>query len=985
MKNTWIKKCWMLMLALCLLSSVSLAQTVTRGDLEISLTTDKKTYQAGEQIRLELSVRNHGGDILKPIEVRYEWPQTCMPVSQDGVVQIIDGIAGMGTETLSTTLRVTPKPQNMLPSTGDDTQVLLWLALAAGSLWGVWHLDRSKRRRLLSLALCIALLQASFAALPQARAQEKADAKVSAQQHIEIEISETVEIMGVSTQISAALTLMEAPFASAYEHLIGLPLFDTLTAESSFVYEAVHEGENTVLPESAHPYEVESDEIYVLHGGEGTTRMSLSFNADCEMEKSYDALLIYDGDGKYVTHYTGTAMRNKEIVTKGECVYIRLVADSTVTKYGFGFKKIVPHKPGTIKSVSLNSSNKPVIRWEKLYGHKGFAIERASVSSSGSVGAFKRIANKTSSTASSYTDKDAALNKAYAYRVIQYVTTNDKRYASAASEKESIYVLAKPVFRSGKTSVQDGVPKITLKWGAVKQANEYRIFRSTASNGTYECIASTEGTTYIDVLDKKAQYYYKVQAVKTYAGAEYNSAYSAAKNYGFVVAPLSLTAQSTSAAKVKLSWSKVQRADGYAIYRSKSADGPYSLLTRTTGTSKTVSAVASGVTSYFTVRAYTKSDSGKYTYSEDMSPVAAIFPLAVPTELSAKSNAGTGEVTLTWKAVPNADSYDVYYSKTEGGTYTLCAQTTEPQAVISGLADSLTTVYLKVRACRTDDGIVSESKLSEAVKRKRNLTTVRNLYIYEQYAPQGAAMVTYTPDRALLDGMFAKASPFGRGVSTVKAYTDQSKSQVKSRIAAMAKLADSNDVTVFVLSCHGDNSIKYGKKSGALCMSDGSSMTFTELAKALKEIPGRVVIMLTSCGSGSSINKIAPEETQAFLGSFIEAFKAQDEVIMPDEENPDGMLMPANGELMVDGKFYVIATALGGESGWYNNRDGSMLMRWMSPGVMGADTDTDGTVTLDEMADYLTWKGDTTLINGKERMYPQVYPDDSSFPLFQAH
>ena len=57
----------------------------------------------------------------------------------------------------------------------------------------------------------------------------------------------------------------------------------------------------------------------------------------------------------------------------------------------------------------------------------------------------------------------------------------------------------------------------------------------------------------------------------------------------------------------------------------------------------------------------------------------------------------------------------------------------------------------------------------------------------------------------------------------------------------------------------------------------------------------------------------------------------------------------------------------------------------MSPGVMDADGNADGTDTLDEMGDYLTWQGDTTLINNKERMYPQVYPDDSDFQLFKAH
>ena len=767
-----------------------------------------------------------------------------------------------------------------------------------------------------------------------------------------------------------------------------------MTQETRIVYDAVLDSADAVMPESSHPYAVSSDEVYIIRGGEGTTQISLYFGEQCEVENRYDALLIYDANGEYVTHYTGIDMRGEEIVTQGECAYVRLVTDRTVTKYGFDFEAIVPHRPSVLEAIYLNSSNKPVIQWKQIQGYKGFVIERAEISDSGSIGAFKRIANKTSGTANSYTDKKASLNKAYAYRVCQYVTTDKKRYASPFSESENIFLLASPVLKSGKESVLNGKPQIALQWNAVKNAEQYRIFRSAQEDGVYECIAATDGITYVDVLEERAQYYYKITACKEYAGTVYESAYSKAKNFGFIVAPNALTAESTSTKKVRLSWPKVQRASGYGIFRSEKKDGTYELVTRTSSTSKVVSAVAPGTVSYFMVRSYGKSGK-EYVYSDDSSPIAAVFPLEAPDKPDAVSNGETGDVILTWEAVANADSYEVYFSSAKKGPYALCAKTDMPQAVVSGLADSLTTAYFKVLACRTDDGVISRSELSDPVKHKRDLTVVRNLYIYEQYAPQGAAMVTYEPDRALLDGMFAKASPFGRGVSLVNAYTDQSKSKVKSRISAMAKLADSNDVTVFVLSCHGNDSIKYGEKAGELCMSDGKNMTFTELAKALKKIPGRVVIMLTSCGSGSSIDKVAAAgsetgmtDSQAFLADFIDAIKQEDELIVLSEGAPvdfGDQLMPANGELLVAGKFYVIATTLGGESGWYNNRDGSMLMRWMSPGVMGADANGDRTVTLDEMSDYLTWKGDNTLINGKERMYPQVYPDNSNFPLFKAH
>ena len=161
---------------------------------------------------------------------------------------------------------------------------------------------------------------------------------------------------------------------------------------------------------------------------------------------------------------------------------------------------------------------------------------------------------------------------------------------------------------------------------------------------------------------------------------------------------------------------------------------------------------------------------------------------------------------------------------------------------------------------------------------------------------------------------------------------------------------------------------------------------FGELATALKKIPGRVVIILLSCGSGSSINQIASADAaaqeEAFISEFIDTIAAHDEQIVIGGEGGE---MPANGELMVANKFYVIATTRGGENGYYNNSKGSVLLRWMKDGVLETNKGGDNTITLAEMATYLKNRGNREALNttdGIKYMHPQVYPSNSSFPLF---
>jgi len=310
-----------------------------------------------------------------------------------------------------------------------------------------------------------------------------------------------------------------------------------------------------------------------------------------------------------------------------------------------------------------------------------------------------------------------------------------------------------------------------------------------------------------------------------------------------------------------------------------------------------------------------------------------------------------------------------------------------------------------------------------------NPVTVRALSVYEVSAPGCSDIPTQERDSAMIERMLLKANPAAANVESITNLKNASKSAIINAIKDMAKTADENDVTFYNMFCHGDDSITNGVYAGAMALSDGNWMTFQELANLLDDIPGRVVIVLLSCGSGSSIDRAAGARSvddgfdgDAFASEFIRVISEHDkEITIVEAPKGNYAIMPATGELKKEGKFYVITAARGGESGIYSvfnyEENGityeaggfSHLIKWMYDGVvmetdinslfnlsyitnsnlngpMSADANSDNIVTLGEMETWLNTMSANNLFDmGDPTLYqmrPQVYPTKSDFELF---
>lgn len=240
---------------------------------------------------------------------------------------------------------------------------------------------------------------------------------------------------------------------------------------------------------------------------------------------------------------------------------------------------------------NVASSGKITLKWSAIDGASSYKVYR----SASLDGADTKLITTTTKT--SVTHTGAAAGKTYYYKV--------RAVSSKTSAANSAYTLvgpvvckcARPVVTAGNNATTG---KVTLKWAAVTGATKYEIWRATSSSGKYTKIYTTTYKSFTNTSTNAGYtYYYKVKAVCG-TNTNANSAFSTAvKRTCDCAAPVVKIALSKG--KPRLTWDKVDGATSYVIYRATTANGTYSKLFTTGGTSMTNTGAVSGKTYYYKV------------------------------------------------------------------------------------------------------------------------------------------------------------------------------------------------------------------------------------------------------------------------------------------------------------------------------------------------------------------------------------------------
>lgn len=214
------------------------------------------------------------------------------------------------------------------------------------------------------------------------------------------------------------------------------------------------------------------------------------------------------------------------------------------------------------------------------------------------------------------------------------------------------------------------------------------------------------------------QYFSIFQRDSAFSDAAFTSAHPMAQtSYQVTVADAALqiptlTAAPKSGVTMTLSWNSVSNASYYEIYRSTSADGAYTKIKATTGTSTSDTNLSAGTRYYYKIR--TIRDQDGVTYLGNFSDTVAAVTLATPT-ITDVSLSGTG-ITISWSKASGADRYNIYRSESATGSYTYLTSVLGSLNYTDAAVQTGKTYYYKVRPYKKLDGIVYYGGYSAAQK-----------------------------------------------------------------------------------------------------------------------------------------------------------------------------------------------------------------------------------------------------------------------------
>lgn len=244
---------------------------------------------------------------------------------------------------------------------------------------------------------------------------------------------------------------------------------------------------------------------------------------------------------------------------------------------------------------------------------------------------------------------------------------------------------------------------ISVTWKKPSNVSGYRLYRATSSKGRYTLIAtpSASVTSYADVnITTGRAYYYKIRAYKSSGSRVFFGKYtSAVKAVAIPGKPQLLTVISEKPGVVNMTWSAVDSATGYAIYR-RTSTGSYSKTGTTSESSYTDSTAVQGTEYYYYVRAYmTVKGRNVYSHKSSEKSITALSELSTP---SIEATAYAKKINkITWNAVDEADGYEIYSRLSTNASYKKLATVTSNKYTDDKLLPR-TKWYYKVRAYKTN-------------------------------------------------------------------------------------------------------------------------------------------------------------------------------------------------------------------------------------------------------------------------------------------
>ena len=284
--------------------------------------------------------------------------------------------------------------------------------------------------------------------------------------------------------------------------------------------------------------------------------------------------------------------------------------------------------------------------------------------------------------------------------------TLHKCSACGDSYKDTITAVKKVPVISGAKATGTTYNSIKLSWNKTSGVNGYIVYRYNSARKSWIRLAKISNpntTSYTATgLSSAAEYQIAVKGYATENGKEIGSPklslIKATTNPG-VVSNFKASGYTTNS--VKLTWNKVNGAEGYIVYRYNPSNKGWIRLTKTKGTSYTATGLASGTSYKFAVKSYITLNGKEFGGSQ----LTQVFTSTNPDKVNfTVTSPSAGRADFRWSKVRGATGYIVYYKENAKDSWHRLTVTSGTSYTKTGLKRGNNYIFT-VKAYKTTGGV----------------------------------------------------------------------------------------------------------------------------------------------------------------------------------------------------------------------------------------------------------------------------------------
>lgn len=263
------------------------------------------------------------------------------------------------------------------------------------------------------------------------------------------------------------------------------------------------------------------------------------------------------------------------------------------------------------------------LSWQRVTNATGYRIYRKATGEK----EYRYYTSVYGNEKTQYVDKNVQIGKQYVYCVKVFKKTSFSTKYSGASNKMKVTLRpAATQILSAKSDTAGTMDVIKLSWKKVNDCSGYRIFRKTPNEKSFHRVAEIKGNATVYYADDTANmcevYEYCIKPVK----GQIESARSNLMKVTVRPETTKLWVTAHSKSSVTLNWNKVNKADGYRIYRRLSTDKSYRHIATVKGNwnlSFTDKKVTGNQTYYYLIKTYKRTSAHtQYSVSSNRVTVA---------------------------------------------------------------------------------------------------------------------------------------------------------------------------------------------------------------------------------------------------------------------------------------------------------------------------------------------------------------------------